>query len=292
MAPVDADSFSSSRWQALRTLLDDPSPSVREALVEAFKECGLEGIDALRLWAREDEDTNVRNAARTLLEELVGPDVVGTFVDFIRAQRYELETGVIILNRVVQPDLDVGALCQEMDAIAERCRQLIARPATIRELCRVINRVIFHEYGFRGNKDDFENPANSLIGEVMQTRKGLPITLGVLYLLVARRVGLEFEPICLPGRFMIAYFGAPEPVYVDAFDGGRLRTPGEVSAFLEENGLPVDVADLAPAPISEVLLRFCRNLANHYEEQGDLKHAQLFAEFVLEFAETYRRSTS
>ncbi len=293
MGRVETEKFSSSSWQALCGLLDDPSPLVRAAVVEALKNQGAEGVEALRHWSKSEElDDSSREAARDILDELVGPDVIGDFVDFIHRQEYELETGVWMLNRILQPKLDIGALCLELDAIARRCQDLMARPASIYELCRMMNRVLFHEYGFRANHEDFENPANSLLSEVIRTRKGIPLTLGILYLLVAQRVGLDFEPICLPGRFMVAHFGTAEPVYVDAFESGRLRSPAEVESFLLNNELPLDPADLAPAPVGEVLLRFCRNLAHHYEGQGDEERAHLFAGLALEIAETYRRSTS
>lgn len=292
MAGVNAAFANPARRGAIRALLDDTSPSVRGALLEVFREEGETGLNLLREWSLDDPDGGVRAAARECLEELVGPDVVAEFREFIRSLHYELESGVLLLNRVVRPELDTTALYRELNAIANRCRELVARPASIRQLCQVINRVLFHEYGFRGNTEDFENPANSLLGEVMRTRKGLPLTLGVIYLLVARRLGLEFEPICLPGRFMIACYGASGPVYVDAYERGRLRTPEEVETFLEDSGLPFDAVDLAPSSTGEVLLRFCRNLENHYRAQGDSRMADLFMDFVLEFAETYRRSTS
>ena len=76
----------------------------------------------------------------------------------------------------------------------------------IREYCTIINRVLFHEQGFRGAGKKFENPDNSIVHKVLKSKQGLPITLSLIYILVARRVGLDLEPIGLPGRFMVGCF--------------------------------------------------------------------------------------
>ena len=79
------------------------------------------------------------------------------------------------------------------------------------EICSVMNRVLFHEYGFRGAGKDFENPQNSFLHRVLERRKGLPITLSVIYILIARRLGFDLEPIGLPGRFMVGCFSDERP---------------------------------------------------------------------------------
>lgn len=266
-------------------LVDDGAPSTRAALAEQFAARPEEACAALRTYLETAPSEEAKSSARFYLDQLIGPDVLGEFRDFIRSQRYEFETGMILLHRIVDPRLDAAKIVSQIDRIAERCRELIVRPGSVRELCRTINRVIYHEWEFRGDTEDFENPANSLIGEVLRRRRGLPLTLGLLYLLVGRRVGLDFEPICLPGRFMIGHFGSTEPVYVDAFDGGRLRSVEEVADFLRENDLPASPADFAPASTVEVLVRMCRNLSYQYEGDGNVDQAGLFADLANEFAQ-------
>ena len=85
-----------------------------------------------------------------------------------------------------------------MDKLARRTRELLTPPMSPRQICSILNRVLFHEYGFRGAGKDFENPENSFLHRVIERRQGLPITLSVLFILIARRIGLELEPIGLP----------------------------------------------------------------------------------------------
>ncbi|MDE3084436.1 MAG: transglutaminase family protein, partial [Verrucomicrobiota bacterium] len=198
-------------------------------------------------------------------------------------------TGALLLSRTVKPDLDIGACCTILDQLAARCRDLIIEPATAREKCRVLNRVLFAEFGFHGNVENYTDPLNSFIDQVLSRRKGLPLSLSIVYLLVAHRLGLMLEPVNLPGHFVVGCYLEDKPFFIDTFDKGIFRSAEELFAYLRGKNLVPKTSDLAPTPVREVLCRSCRNLAKHYTEAGDREHARLFAEFVEEFEATYER---
>ena len=276
---------------ALLTLLDDPSPGVRKALVTHFQELGDCGIQFLREVV-SGLDRPLANHATWYLAELKYGDPVAEFRTFIRSLNYELETGALMLSRTVHPQLDTAACGAALDKMAARCRELISEPATAREKCRVINRVLFHEWGFHGNVEHYTDPLNSFIDQVIARRKGIPISLSILYLLVAHRLDLELEPIGLPGHFVVGCFTGAEPFFVDPFDRGVFRDPDELLDLLRSNNLTPSPTDLMPTPVREVLCRCCRNLVNHYSVAGDARRARLFAGFVEEFESTHARETS
>mgnify|MGYP001811160765 CR=1 FL=1 len=120
-------------------------------------------------------------------------------------------------------------------------------------------------------------------------RTGIPISLAIVYLLVARRLGLELEPVGAPGHFFIGAYEPEGPFYIDAFNQGQQLSPEDVFAFLRRNHHSPQLADLAPTPVREVLCRCCRNLASHYSLAGQEEEAKLFAGFVQEFNATYER---
>src|SRR5690606_32768499 len=156
----------------------------------------------------------------------------------------------------------------------------------------IINRVLFHDFDFRGNVENYTDPDNSFLDQVLERRRGLPLSLSILYLLVAERLGITLEPIGLPGHFMVGCFVDNAPFFIDPFDGGMFRSPEEIFLFLRSHDISPTLADLAPTPVREVLCRCCRNLANHYESNGDAGHAALFDSFVAEFESTYTRHTT
>ncbi len=280
--------LSVERERALISLLDDDSAAVRAGVLAELKRLDDVGVSLLKKILREGPQ-EAAEAARGILEQLDGPDSVGEFVAFIRSMRYELESGALLLNRVVKPDLEVGPVRAQLDAIARRCEELMPKPGSLFEQCKVLNRVIFHEYGFRGNTEDFEDPLNSFISPVMRRRKGIPISLSILYILVARRCGLDLEPVGLPHRFMVGCFGDGAPFYIDVFERGRFRSLDEIHALLEANHVPEPHRHVGPAPVGEVLCRACLNLVQHFAHKNNPRMSRLFTGFVREFERAYRR---
>jgi regulator of sirC expression with transglutaminase-like and TPR domain len=274
--------------KALLALLDDPAPAVRQALLAHLLNLGQDGTQFLREAAHGPDRQLARHAAWFLAELKFG-DPVTEFRGFIRSLNYELESGALLLSRTVAPHVDVGACCRTLDTIAARCRELTSEPATAREKCRIINRVLFHEWGFRGNTEHYTDPLNSFLDQVLLRRKGLPISLSILYLLVAGRLDIELEPVGLPGHFAVGCYTEKEPFFVDPFDKGVFRDAEEMLDLLRANNLKPTLADLAPTPVREVLCRCCRNLVNHYSAGGESGRARLFASFVEEFESTHER---
>lgn len=285
---VEAPTFTVVQRKALEELLDDPSATVRTALLAHFTRHGRESVTFLRALSSQSNRA-LAHHANEYLRELNLSDPVTEFRGFIRSLNYELETGALLLSRTIHPDLDIGASCSLLDRMAARCRELIVEPAGAREKCRIMNRVLFHEHGFHGNTENYADPLNSFLDQVLIRRKGIPLSLSLVYLLVAERIGLPLEPVGLPGHFLVGCYTEGEPFYIDAFNAGRLISSTEAVAMLRKQSLHPTLADLAPTPIREVLCRCCRNLVNHYTVSGEPERARLFAEFVAEFESTYER---
>jgi regulator of sirC expression with transglutaminase-like and TPR domain len=268
--------------EALMGLLDDPSPTVRRSLLDYFHSLGAAGESFLRELA-DGPNRLAAGHARWYLSELKYSDPVSEFRAFIRSLNYELETGMLLLCRTIYPNLEVSRFCQELDRIATRCRELMTTALPAREKCKIINRVLFHELGFRGNIEDYTDPENSFLNRVLETRKGLPISMSVLYLLIAERCGVRLQPVGLPGHFIVGCFRDEQVFFVDAFDRGRFLSPEELLGYLAGRDLSPSIRTLAPTTVREVLCRSCRNLANHYAEAGMQPLSRLFASFVEDF---------
>src|SRR5205823_3773449 len=146
--------------------------------------------------------------------------------------------------------------------------------------------------GFHGNVEHYTDPRNSFLDQVLERRTGIPLSLSIVYLLVAGRLGLELEPVGLPGHFIVGCFTDELPFFIDPFDRGVFRDPEEIFESMRSRQVEPKASDLAPTPVREVLCRSCRNLVNHYKEAGDHDRAKLFAGFVEEFESTYARHSS
>lgn len=285
---VEIEILGTAEREAFLSLLDDTSPAVRRALLIRFNELGPVSAPFLETIARGSNRLLARHAT-WFLDELKFSDPIAEFRGFIRSLNYELESGSLMLARTVSPQLDAGDCCTQLDKIAARCRELIVEPSSAREKCRILNRVLFHEWGFHGNVENYTDPRNSFIDQVLERRTGIPLSLSVIYLLVAERLALELEPVGLPGHFIVGCFTDELPFFIDPFDRGVFRDSEEIFDLLRANKIKPKATDLAPTPIREVLCRSCRNLVNHYTAAGESERAKLFARFVEEFEATYEK---
>jgi regulator of sirC expression with transglutaminase-like and TPR domain len=175
------------------------------------------------------------------------------------------------------PGLDVQAALAEVDTLADRlCRRVPADAAPLQRL-RLLNQYFFHELGFAGNVNDYHDPRNSLLPEVLRTRRGIPLTLALLYIEIARPLGLAVQGVSFPGHFLVKLAVAGGEVVIDPFTGQSLTREA-----LEERLLPFrrapDAGFSAPtlaawlqaASAREMLARLLRNLREIHRQSGDL----------------------
>ncbi len=280
--------LSNEHDDALIRLMDDDTPVVQEALIKEFKRMDERGIHLLQKLIHNNNRI-LSSHAREFLQKISGHDTVAEFYRFIKSLNYELETGSLLLDRTVFPNVDVAECCIQIDAIAARCREIMILPSTPWEKCKVLNRVIFHEFGFRGNTENFDDPLNSLISQVLIRRKGIPITLSILYILVAQRCGINLEPIAMPVRFLVGCFLEEAPFYIDPYERGRFKMEEDLNDFLCNENFSPKPSYFAPIPVGQILRRSCANLSRQYTLNNDPERARLFASFVREFETIYRR---
>ena len=270
------------REAALSSLLDDESPAVRNSLVNLFNDNPIKAQGFLNHVINGSNDLLGKHA-RALQQELGWTNGKEDFVNFIRSRRYELETGWYLLDRTVFPNFDSSGTSLMLDKLADRVRELSISPMDPRQTCSILNRVLFHEYGFRGAGKNFEDPDNSFIHRVLDNKRGLPITLSLIYILVARRISFDLEPIGLPNRFMVGCFSQEIPFYIDVWAGGRFVELESMGSYLGLNTDECSGGILLPVSVAETLTRGCRNLVHHFALAGLENESSMFQSFVKEF---------
>ncbi len=217
------------------------------------------------------------------------PSVVATMRRFIRSGDYDYEAGALFIQRVVRPRIEAQTMADALDGVARRARELLAVPTTPSMIVRALNRVVYHEFGYRGEPDENPDPGTVLIGDVLALRRGIPMSLGILYLLLARRLGLNFEPVMLPERFLLGYMRDRDPFFVDPFARGRLYSWAEAQDLVPVNGL-LSIQRLWPQPAGEILKRLCERLAALYQAREESERAEVFNDFVREFEDAAKRA--
>ena len=170
------------------------------------------------------------------------------------------------------PALDPVKYIARLNALATRVRIHAPEPARAGTLLLAIRTVLFEEERYRGNDEDYYDPRNSFLNEVLDRRLGIPITLSILYMEVARRAGLQLQGVAFPGHFLLKYAppGGPE-VFIDAYNGGEVLSSDECVARFKaaSHGRPVEQRHLAAVGPKQILARMLHNLKRIYLERSD-----------------------
>ena len=173
------------------------------------------------------------------------------------------------------PDLEPGVYLSWLDATAEAIADAADLGMPLPERLAMLDRQLFEVEGFRGNRDDYFDPRNSFLNDVIERRTGIPITLSVVYLEVGWRLGLPLVPVSFPAHFLVASTGARR-VFIDPFDRGTRVAPADlVTRLVPIAGGREQARRFLPratAPVSrrEVAMRILRNLRQIYAERQDL----------------------
>ena len=203
----------------------------------------------------------------------------------IEDERIDLLRAALAIARTAYPHLDTQACVTDIEQLAERVRQQLAPGLSVLEIIAILNRVFFEEEGFRGNRQDYYDPRNSFLNDVLDRRLGIPITLSVLYMEVARRVGLPLVGIGMPGHFLLkGYDPDGRAILIDPFNHGTTLNPEECEQRMQEiysGEIRFRPEYLLPVSRRQILTRMLNNLRHIYMSLRQFKKALAIVDLVL-----------
>lgn len=269
-------------------LLDDEDPRslglVRAKILEQG-ERALPFLDELR---RASPAVPLAQRATELAEELRFRALESEFARLAAEPAPDLEEGAFLVSRFGQPSADLGAYRGWLDRVALAVSEDMVDddPETgVRRLCEHL----FKSLGFAGNETDYYDPDNSYLTRVIDTRRGIPVTLTILFLLLAKRLKLPVYGVGTPGHFLAGFRVTGDPLFVDCFRKGKLMTLAEVRRMLVRNGYDYRPEYVRACPPREILARMMRNLISIYQKAGAVTRAERLSSLV-ETLLTGRRS--
>src|ERR1035438_9650960 len=184
-----------------------------------------------------------------------------------------LAAAALAIARMAYPDLDAGPYLARLEEMAEQVRARLRKNPTARESIALLNQVLFQEEGLRGNREDFYDPRNSFLNDVLDRKLGIPITLSAVYMEIARRVGFPVAGVGMPGHFLLKHYDVVAgEIFIDAFDRGRILGPDDCQQRLDEvYGGQIDMRAeyLQPVTHREILRRLLNNLRQIYLTRRD-----------------------
>ncbi|HEX4046978.1 MAG TPA: transglutaminase family protein [Elusimicrobiota bacterium] len=266
-------SLDETALRSLVALLDDEDPRSLALVRSRLFDVGPAAIPFLEA-AREASPPDFAARLESMTEELRYREVKGAFLSLAAERVPDLENGAFLLSRFVRPRAEPGAYRTWLDRVARAAGDAIAEDATASEAVARLSAHLFQSMGFAGNETNYYDPDNSCLTRVIDTRRGIPVTLSLLYLLVAKRLKLPVYGVGTPGHFLLGFREDGEAHFLDAFRQGRRLEAAEVRRMLVRNGYEFRPEYLKPCGPREILARTMRNLLSIYQKTGAVERAE------------------
>ncbi len=206
----------------------------------------------------------------------VGPDIEDEKIDLIRA--------ALVIARTEYPALDIEAYAARVEELARRVAALVPELHPERALA-ALNQVLFEEVKLRGNREDYYDPRNSFLNDVLERGLGIPITLAIVYMEIARRVGFPLSGVGMPGHFLLKHYGHDgREMLIDCFNRGDILSRQDCQSRLDEiysGEMQLRPEFLHPISRRQILTRMLNNLKTVYLSTRNFRKALLIADLIL-----------
>jgi regulator of sirC expression with transglutaminase-like and TPR domain len=243
----------------------------RAEVVQKLASDGPIGMKVMRERARrlEEQAAELRRLASAVHERNVLADLLRVLS--VKEENIDLLHAALLIARLDNEDVDVEAYRHEVERMADRITARLPKNADDKTRLAALNKYLFEEHGFHGSRGDYYNRSNSYLSEVIDDREGIPITLSVLYIELARRLGVRLEGVGLPGHFVVRHVPAKgEPQLIDAYEGGQPLTREEAAKKVRDiTDRPLREEHLKAVSKRAIVVRMLHNLRNVAEEEKD-----------------------
>jgi len=215
--------------------------------------------------------------------------ITADFTALVSAQieddRIDLLRAALTIARTEYPELDIENYVTRVEALASKVRSQLVPNFSVMDLISTINRVLFREIGFRGNREDYYDPRNSFLNDVLERRLGIPITLSVLYMEVAQRVGLPLVGVGMPGHFLLKVYDIEgRQILIDPFNQGSMLNAAECEQRMRQiysGELRFKPEYLLPVSRRQILTRMLNNLRHIYMSVRQFRKTLAIVDLVL-----------
>lgn len=269
--------------QALVKLIDDPDETIFSHVRDALINKGPEVIPLLESsWENEDYGLLFQSRIENLIHEIQYKSVLVDLQQWINNSHKDLLEGALIIARYQYPNLDEDQVRSFVQKVRKDIWLEINAHQTAYEKVRVFNKIFYGNYGFTGNSKDFHSPLNSCINTVIETKKGNPLSLSLLYSIIAQSLDLPIYGINLPNHFVLAYLDEDNLnpfintsnqhgvlFYINAFARGGIFDELEIKEFLKGLKKPELREYFEPCSNSSILARMLKNLINAFQQSGN-----------------------
>ncbi|NNM95850.1 MAG: hypothetical protein HKL88_10400 [Bacteroidia bacterium] len=259
---------------ALIDLLDDPDDIIFSTVKDKLLDIGEKVIPALETVWETSFNPTVQTRIENIIHRIQFEKIAGSLTIWKKSPEPGLWEGAILIARYQYPDLNEAQIKKQIELIKQDVWLELNDQLTALEKVKVINHIIFDVHQFKGNTENYNSPENSYLNRVVENKKGNPLSLGILYLLIAQQLNLPLYGVNLPEHFVLAYIDETDAkerqwadqilFYVNPFSRGAVFSRREIDIFLKQLNIPVREMYYSPCTNIDIVQRLLRNLISAY----------------------------
>ncbi len=267
---------------ALISLLDDPDETVFKQVSMQFLSLGQNIIPLLEDAWEHSFDTLIQNRIENIIHQIQFDIIKDELKTWAMPDHQDLLEGALLIARYQYPDVDITKIHKQIAQIKQDVWLELNEYLTALEKIKIINHILFDVHNFSGNTSNYHAPQNSYINNVLESKKGNPLLLSILYTIIAQSLEIPIYGVNLPEHFILCYVdievmgiptmegnqGSNVLFYINPFSKGAVFGQKEVDAFLMQLKLPALAAYYEPCSNLEIIKRLLRNLITSYEKLG------------------------
>ncbi|MCD6091461.1 MAG: transglutaminase family protein [Bacteroidales bacterium] len=281
---MNLDKTKSKELKALVRLLDDPDLAVINQIEDRILSFGEAAIDLLESTNSIGIEKEVSNRIDELIRKIRFNSVYSQLVEWKQNDQASLFEMALSISAMHYPKMDIKALRELMDKITRDVWLEMNEELTPLEKVEIFNHIFFEIYSFYGNKGNLSSPQNSLINDVLESKKGNSLSMSILYLEIARRLNMPIYGIDLPQNFVLAYVNDESVLsakhrvlfYINPFNKGIIFTKKDIDAFLKQINEPPRNAYYEVCDNVSVVKRLLSELVESFSAVGQDDNAETF----------------
>ena len=254
---------------ALVSLLDDPDPEVKTHVKGKIISLGNSIIPFLEEKWETSFNSDLQKEIEELVHELQFAMLKDRLTDWRDSEEQDLLTGLWLVNTYQYPELEFEKLNADMHQIYFDVWTIFDNELPPYEKVRAINSVLFGTLRLSANTKNFHSPGNSMLSNVLESKKGNPISLCAIYLLVANKLGLPVYGVNLPNLFVLTYSTSDITFYINAFNKGLIFSKQDITNYLEHLKIEPRNEFFEPCKNVEIIKRSLRNLMIAFDKLGE-----------------------
>lgn len=273
---------------ALITLLDDPDEVIYYQVKNRFVVLGPPAIPHLETAWENSFDAIMQKRIETIIHTIQFETLQKALKNWAKTEQDDLLKGILILARYQYPDLDENKIRKQLSTIKQDVWLELHEDLTALEKVKIINHILFEIHQFSGNITNYHAPQNSFLNNVLESKKGNPLMLSVVYLLICIDLKIPVYGINLPQHFVLAYLNEDANLidvnnkslsnnilfYINPFSKGLLFNQKDIDQFLKQLNLDLEPKYYLPCSNIDIIKRCINNLIFSYEKLGYLEKVE------------------